>query len=155
MAQLSTAWLLSKEGVTAPIIGPSSLEKLKDNIGGSCMVYLSALACSIISFPKLPSTSSLLKRKLNTLKSLTECKLLMGTRNGWSVQSSACMLLYRETLVRHETMYLEIHALYTIVNQYTFYFIWIALITSITILQLCMSSDPARLIRLLEEFDLI
>ena len=33
MAQLSLAWLLHKEGVTAPIVGPSSVEKLKDLLG--------------------------------------------------------------------------------------------------------------------------
>ncbi|KAI8974176.1 Aldo/keto reductase [Trametes punicea] len=33
MARISLAWLLSKEGVTAPIVGPSSLEKLEDLLG--------------------------------------------------------------------------------------------------------------------------
>ncbi|KAI0328028.1 Aldo/keto reductase [Cubamyces sp. BRFM 1775] len=33
MAQVSLAWLLAKEGVTAPIIGPSSVEKLEDLLG--------------------------------------------------------------------------------------------------------------------------
>ncbi|KAI0365127.1 Aldo/keto reductase [Pilatotrama ljubarskyi] len=33
MAQISTAWLLAKEGVTAPVIGPSSIEKLEDLLG--------------------------------------------------------------------------------------------------------------------------
>lgn len=33
MAQVSLAWLFAKEGVTAPIIGTTSLEKLDDIIG--------------------------------------------------------------------------------------------------------------------------
>ncbi|KAI0657094.1 Aldo/keto reductase [Cubamyces menziesii] len=33
MAQVALAWLLAKEGVTAPIIGPSSVEKLEDLLG--------------------------------------------------------------------------------------------------------------------------
>ena len=35
MAQVSLAWLLHKEGVTAPIVGPTSVEKLQDLIGKS------------------------------------------------------------------------------------------------------------------------
>lgn len=35
MAQVSVAWSLSKEGVTAPIIGTTSLQNLEDIIGGS------------------------------------------------------------------------------------------------------------------------
>ncbi len=30
MAQISLAWILSKPGVTAPIVGTTSLEKLQD-----------------------------------------------------------------------------------------------------------------------------
>ena len=41
MAQVSLAWLLHKEGVTAPIVGPTSLDKLQDLIGWS----LSGQAC--------------------------------------------------------------------------------------------------------------
>ncbi|KAI0628888.1 Aldo/keto reductase [Trametes polyzona] len=33
MARVSLAWLLSKEGVTAPVIGPSSIEKMEDLLG--------------------------------------------------------------------------------------------------------------------------
>ncbi|KAJ6512602.1 NADP-dependent oxidoreductase domain-containing protein [Mycena sanguinolenta] len=33
MAQVSLAWLLTKEGVTAPIVGTTSLEKLEDLLG--------------------------------------------------------------------------------------------------------------------------
>ncbi|KDQ17441.1 hypothetical protein BOTBODRAFT_30237 [Botryobasidium botryosum FD-172 SS1] len=33
MAQVSLAWILSKDGVTAPIVGITSLEKLEDTIG--------------------------------------------------------------------------------------------------------------------------
>ncbi|KAJ7607599.1 Aldo/keto reductase [Mycena polygramma] len=33
MAQVSLAWLMAKEGVTAPIVGTTSLEKLEDLIG--------------------------------------------------------------------------------------------------------------------------
>lgn len=35
MAQVAIAWTLSKEFVTAPIIGTSSVEKLKDLVGES------------------------------------------------------------------------------------------------------------------------
>ncbi|KAI0648545.1 aryl-alcohol dehydrogenase [Trametes meyenii] len=34
MAQISIAWILSKEGVTAPIVGTTSLDNLKDIIAG-------------------------------------------------------------------------------------------------------------------------
>ncbi|KDQ07839.1 hypothetical protein BOTBODRAFT_592934 [Botryobasidium botryosum FD-172 SS1] len=34
MAQIAVAWLLSKEGVTAPIVGTTSLQNLDDIIGG-------------------------------------------------------------------------------------------------------------------------
>ena len=33
MAQVSLAWILSKPGVTAPIVGTTSLEKLQDLLG--------------------------------------------------------------------------------------------------------------------------
>ena len=33
MAQISTAWVLSKPGVTAPIIGTTSLKNLEDILG--------------------------------------------------------------------------------------------------------------------------
>ncbi len=33
MAQVAIAWMLSKPGVTAPIVGTTSLDKLKDLIG--------------------------------------------------------------------------------------------------------------------------
>ena len=33
MAQLAIAWVLSKEGVTAPIVGTTNLNNLKDIIG--------------------------------------------------------------------------------------------------------------------------
>lgn len=36
MAQVSVAWSLSKEGVTAPIVGTTSLDNLKDIIS-SCL----------------------------------------------------------------------------------------------------------------------
>lgn len=35
MAQISLAWLFSKPGVTAPIIGTTSIEKLEDLIGAA------------------------------------------------------------------------------------------------------------------------
>ena len=35
MAQISTAWVLSKPGVTAPIIGTTSLKNLEDILGKS------------------------------------------------------------------------------------------------------------------------
>ena len=34
MAQIAVAWILSKPGVTAPIIGSTSLKNLEDIIGG-------------------------------------------------------------------------------------------------------------------------
>ncbi|KAI0648554.1 aryl-alcohol dehydrogenase [Trametes meyenii] len=34
MAQISVAWILSKDGVTAPIVGTTSLKNLKDILGG-------------------------------------------------------------------------------------------------------------------------
>ena len=33
MAQVSVAWILSKEGVTAPIVGTTSLKNLQEIIG--------------------------------------------------------------------------------------------------------------------------
>ncbi len=36
MAQIGVAWVLSKEGVTAPIVGTTNLDNLKDIIGASC-----------------------------------------------------------------------------------------------------------------------
>ena len=33
MAQIATAWILSKPGVTAPIVGTTSLKNLEDIIG--------------------------------------------------------------------------------------------------------------------------
>lgn len=38
MAQVATAWVLSKEGVTAPIVGSTNLGHLKDVIGMSCFL---------------------------------------------------------------------------------------------------------------------
>lgn len=35
MAQVATAWVLSKEGVTAPIIGTTNLKNLEDILGES------------------------------------------------------------------------------------------------------------------------
>jgi len=34
MAQVAVAWCLSKEGITAPIVGTTSLDNLRDIIGG-------------------------------------------------------------------------------------------------------------------------
>lgn len=33
MAQVALAWVMSKDGVTAPIVGSTSLENLKDLFG--------------------------------------------------------------------------------------------------------------------------
>ena len=33
MAQIALAWILAKDGVTAPIVGTTSLENLKELIG--------------------------------------------------------------------------------------------------------------------------
>ncbi|KXN85849.1 Versiconal hemiacetal acetate reductase [Leucoagaricus sp. SymC.cos] len=38
MGQVSIAWLLSKNGVTAPVVGTTSLEKLEDIIGGTKVI---------------------------------------------------------------------------------------------------------------------
>ncbi len=46
MAQVSLAWLMSREGVTAPIIGPSSVGKLEDLLGTWCL----RLRCYRITF---------------------------------------------------------------------------------------------------------
>ena len=35
VSQIALAWLLSQEGITSPIIGPRTLEQLKDNLGDS------------------------------------------------------------------------------------------------------------------------
>lgn len=35
MAQIATAWVLAKDGVTAPIVGTTSLKNLEDLIGKS------------------------------------------------------------------------------------------------------------------------
>ncbi|PSR70431.1 hypothetical protein PHLCEN_2v13682 [Hermanssonia centrifuga] len=35
MAQIGVAWVLSKEGVTAPIVGTTNLDNLKDIIAGA------------------------------------------------------------------------------------------------------------------------
>ena len=36
MAQISMAWILGKPGVTAPIVGTTSLKNLEDILGESC-----------------------------------------------------------------------------------------------------------------------
>lgn len=33
MAQVAAAWVMSKEGVTAPVVGTTNLDNLKDLIG--------------------------------------------------------------------------------------------------------------------------
>ena len=33
MAQVAVAWILSKEGVTAPVVGTTKIENLEDIIG--------------------------------------------------------------------------------------------------------------------------
>ena len=43
MAQVAVAWSLSKEGVTAPIIGTTSMKNLQDIIGLSLSKVLGAL----------------------------------------------------------------------------------------------------------------
>ena len=45
MAQVAVAWVLSKEGVTAPIVGTTNLENLKDIISTS---YASPTSFSIL-----------------------------------------------------------------------------------------------------------
>ncbi|PIL33256.1 transporter [Ganoderma sinense ZZ0214-1] len=53
MAQLSLAWLLHKEGVTAPIIGPSSIEKLLGSLG-SLEITLSDEELRYLEEPYVP-----------------------------------------------------------------------------------------------------
>ena len=38
MAQIAMAWVMAKPGVTAPVIGTTSLEKLEDILGKSRLV---------------------------------------------------------------------------------------------------------------------
>lgn len=50
MAQIAVAWILSKEGVTAPVVGTTNLNNLKDIIGA----YRSAnvgVSCDWLIFP--------------------------------------------------------------------------------------------------------
>ena len=39
MAQISMAWILGKPGVTAPIVGTTSLKNLEDILGESYHLY--------------------------------------------------------------------------------------------------------------------
>ena len=39
MAQIATAWCLAKEGVTAPIVGTTKLDNLKEILGVSSSVF--------------------------------------------------------------------------------------------------------------------
>ena len=45
MAQISLAWILSKPGVTAPIIGTTSLANLEDILGKSPEASLVMILC--------------------------------------------------------------------------------------------------------------
>lgn len=38
MARLSLAWMLTKDAVSAPIIGSTKIEKLEDAVGKSCFL---------------------------------------------------------------------------------------------------------------------
>ncbi|KAG8939038.1 hypothetical protein FRC03_006611 [Tulasnella sp. 419] len=40
MAQVALAWTLSKEFVTAPIVGVTSIEQLEDLVGTSCCLHV-------------------------------------------------------------------------------------------------------------------
>ncbi|KAG8975864.1 hypothetical protein FRB90_009394 [Tulasnella sp. 427] len=53
MGQIAVAWLLSKPFITAPVIGSTSIEKLKDLIGG-LDVKLSEEEVKSIDEPYLP-----------------------------------------------------------------------------------------------------
>ena len=45
MAQISLAWILSKPGVTAPVIGTTSLANLEDILGKSPKASLAIILC--------------------------------------------------------------------------------------------------------------
>nr|WGM49230.1 aldehyde reductase [Boreostereum vibrans] len=53
MAQIALAWVMEKPGVTAPIIGTTSMEKLKDNLG-ALDVKLSEEDIKYLDEPYLP-----------------------------------------------------------------------------------------------------
>jgi aryl-alcohol dehydrogenase-like predicted oxidoreductase len=38
MAQVALAWLMSKDGVSAPIVGTTSLDNLKDLLGSATLI---------------------------------------------------------------------------------------------------------------------
>lgn len=44
MAQIATAWCLTKDGVTAPIVGTTKLENLRDIIGESARLVLRSVS---------------------------------------------------------------------------------------------------------------
>lgn len=44
MAQIGVAWVLAKEGVTAPIVGTTNLDNLKDILGTSFLFSIKASA---------------------------------------------------------------------------------------------------------------
>jgi len=47
MAQVSLAWIMSQKGVTAPVVGTTSLEKLYDLLGMFCISNASFLLVSL------------------------------------------------------------------------------------------------------------
>ncbi|KAI0355223.1 aryl-alcohol dehydrogenase [Trametes cingulata] len=53
MAQIAIAWILSKDGVTAPVVGATSLEKLKDIIEGA-QLTLTAEEIKYLEEPYVP-----------------------------------------------------------------------------------------------------
>lgn len=71
MAQVAIAWSLSKPFVTAPIIGSTSLEKLKDSTGECGRYTLERRSAATYIVFKRESTSSSPRRKLNPSMSLT------------------------------------------------------------------------------------
>lgn len=48
MAQIAVAWVLAKDGVSAPIVGTTSLKNLEDILGASPEVTSSPLTCVLI-----------------------------------------------------------------------------------------------------------
>lgn len=40
MAQVALAWILSKDGVSAPIVGTTNLDNLKDILGSHSVIFL-------------------------------------------------------------------------------------------------------------------
>lgn len=76
MAQVAIAWTLQKDGVTAPIVGTTSLDNLKDILGRPAENEISVIHKAEIDDlfclrGQLGSTSSYPRRTCNTWRSCT------------------------------------------------------------------------------------